>query len=68
MSIVLFQLPVKIDIIKHVREIDGKSTAIHAGIIAPEDIKIYTYPDFPEISENERVRILYILFFIPCHL
>lgn len=51
-----FQLPIKIDIIKHPREIDGKSTAVHAAIIAPEDVKIYTYPDFPEILNKEEVR------------
>lgn len=51
-----FQLPIKIDIIKHAREIDGKSTAIHAAILAPEDVQIYTYPDFPEISNKEEVQ------------
>jgi len=49
-------LPIKIDIIKHPREIPGKSTAIHAAIIAPVDVKIYTYPDFPEIPNKEEVR------------
>ena len=24
-------------------------------MIAPEDVKIYTYPDFPEFSNDERV-------------
>lgn len=48
------KLPVKIDIIKHPREIEGKSTAVHAAVLAPEDVKIYTYPDFPEILQNEQ--------------
>lgn len=56
MQFVVFQLPIKIDIIKHAHEIDGKSTAIHAAILAPEDVKIYTYPDFPDISDKEEVR------------
>ncbi|XP_011874213.1 PREDICTED: DTW domain-containing protein 1 [Vollenhovia emeryi] len=47
------KLPIKIDIIKHPREIAGKSTAVHAAIIAPEDVKIYTYPNFPEILNKE---------------
>ena len=58
-EIYIFQLPIKIDIIKHVQEIDGKSTAIHAAIVAPEDIRIYTYPDFPEFSDSDRVRFHY---------
>lgn len=47
------KLPVKIDIIKHRREIEGKSTAVHAAVLAPEDVKIYIYPDFPEMVKNE---------------
>lgn len=44
------QLPVQIDIIKHQREIDGKSTAIHAAILAPENVNMYTYPDIPDYN------------------
>lgn len=47
------------DIIKHVREIDGKSTAVHAKIIAPDDVNIYTYPDFPEWSPTENVFVIF---------
>ncbi|KAI7834613.1 DTW domain-containing protein [Kickxella alabastrina] len=39
------RLPFKMDVIKHARELDGKSTAVHAKIIAPEDIEIITYSD-----------------------
>ncbi|XP_012265493.2 tRNA-uridine aminocarboxypropyltransferase 1 [Athalia rosae] len=53
------KLPIKIDIIKHAREIDGKSTAIHAAVIAPEDVRIYTYPEFPEISRDEKVVLIF---------
>lgn len=52
---VLLQLPIKIDVIKHAREIDGKSTAIHAAILAPEDVTVYIYPDFPKFSSNDKV-------------
>lgn len=47
------ELPVKIDIIKHQREIDGKSTAIHAAILASDQVKIYTFPDIPDYSKSE---------------
>lgn len=53
------KLPIKIDIIKHAHEIDGKSTAIHAAILAPEDVKIYTYPDFPDISDKEETVLIF---------
>ncbi|XP_058791686.1 tRNA-uridine aminocarboxypropyltransferase 1 [Phymastichus coffea] len=53
------KLPIKIDIIKHAREIDGKSTAIHAAIIAPEDVKIYIYPKFPEILKTDRAVLIF---------
>ncbi|KOC63937.1 DTW domain-containing protein 1 [Habropoda laboriosa] len=53
------KLPVKIDIIKHAREIDGKSTAAHAAILAPEDVKIFTYPDFPEILNKEETVLIF---------
>ncbi|XP_012525352.1 tRNA-uridine aminocarboxypropyltransferase 1 isoform X2 [Monomorium pharaonis] len=53
------KLPIKIDIIKHPREIDGKSTAVHAAILAPTDVKIYTYPDFPEILNKEETILVF---------
>ncbi|KAJ2159436.1 hypothetical protein GGF46_003035 [Coemansia sp. RSA 552] len=37
------QLPFKLDVVKHVKELDGKSTALHAKIIAPDDVEIITY-------------------------
>lgn len=49
----MLQLPLKIDIIKHRKEIDGKSTAIHAAILSAADVSIYTYPNIPNY-ENER--------------
>lgn len=52
-----FQLPIKIDIIKHKHEIDGKSTAGHAAILAPNDTKIYTYPNIPDYGEGRTVLI-----------
>lgn len=60
------QLPVKIDIIKHPNETDGKSTAIHAKILAPSDITIYTYPCIPEYQKDKvsSFFILVVVFFI----
>lgn len=54
-----FQLPIKVDIIKHRREIDGKSTSAHAAVLAPHDVKVYIYPDMPEYSLDGRTVLLY---------
>jgi len=42
----------KIDIIKHPNETDGKSTAVHAKLLAPDDVTIYKYPCIPEYEEQ----------------
>ncbi|XP_007933384.1 tRNA-uridine aminocarboxypropyltransferase 1 [Orycteropus afer afer] len=52
-KIPLVKLPLKIDIIKHPNEIDGKSTAVHAKLLAPEFVNIYTYPCIPEYEEKD---------------
>ncbi|XP_064013746.1 tRNA-uridine aminocarboxypropyltransferase 1 isoform X2 [Pogoniulus pusillus] len=46
------KLPLKIDIIKHPNETDGKSTAVHAKLLAPDDVTIYKYPCIPEYKER----------------
>ncbi|KAL6479584.1 hypothetical protein MHYP_G00130170 [Metynnis hypsauchen] len=54
------KLPVKIDIIKHPNETDGKSTAVHAKLIAPDDVSIYTYPCIPELDgQTENVVLVF---------
>ncbi|XP_075982928.1 tRNA-uridine aminocarboxypropyltransferase 1 [Anticarsia gemmatalis] len=53
------QLPIKVDIIKHRREIDGKSTSAHAAVLAPHDVNVYTYPDVPEYTLDGRTVLLY---------
>ncbi|XP_067873721.1 tRNA-uridine aminocarboxypropyltransferase 1 [Heterodontus francisci] len=47
------KLPLKIDIIKHPNETDGKSTAVHAKLLARDDVNIYTYPCMPEYEEEK---------------
>jgi len=53
------KLPCKVDVIKHQLEGDGKSTAIHAAVIAPENVNIYTYPNIPDYETDGRVALLY---------
>ncbi|KAJ7311029.1 hypothetical protein JRQ81_006626 [Phrynocephalus forsythii] len=51
-EIPIVKLPLKIDIIKHPNETDGKSTAVHAKLLAPEDVTIYTYPCIPDYEDT----------------
>ncbi|XP_032089490.1 DTW domain-containing protein 1 [Thamnophis elegans] len=50
-DIPIVKLPLKIDIIKHPNETDGKSTAVHAKLLASEDVTVYTYPCIPDYEE-----------------
>ncbi|KAK4289844.1 hypothetical protein Pmani_037217 [Petrolisthes manimaculis] len=49
------KLPFQIDILKHPKEIDGKSTAVHAALMAPDHVNIYTYPNFPDYSTQHGI-------------
>ncbi|XP_070533257.1 tRNA-uridine aminocarboxypropyltransferase 1-like [Ptychodera flava] len=54
------KLPVKVDIIKHPRELEGKSTAVHAAVIANDDVKVHIYPCIPEFEEDlEKVLLVF---------
>jgi len=61
----VFQLPFKVDIIKHPCEVDGKSTAVHAAILAPHDVTVYHFPHIPDYT-NARKVIFIFLHFIFC--
>ncbi|XP_002136980.2 DTW domain-containing protein 1 [Drosophila pseudoobscura] len=52
-------LPLQIDIIKHKKEIDGKSTAVHAAVLAPEHVRIHTYPDIPDYRLDKDVVLIF---------
>lgn len=53
-------LPIKIDIIKHPKETDGKSTAVHAAVVASGDVKLYTYPAIPDYTkEADNILLLF---------
>lgn len=53
------ELPVQIDIIKHPLELDGKSTAIHALVLAPKQVNLFTYPCIPEYEDSSKVLLVY---------
>ncbi|KAI8060396.1 DTW domain-containing protein [Gilbertella persicaria] len=53
------RLPVHLDIIKHHKELDGKSTAVHAKIVAKQDADLHTWPDIPQFEHPERTLLLF---------
>eukprot|EP00128_Syssomonas_multiformis_P013923 Colp12_sorted_trinity150504_noHs@12529 len=54
------KLPLKCDIIKHRGEKSSKSTAIHARVLAPNDVTIYDYPgDIPEYPDDGKTVLLF---------
>lgn len=58
-SVPQVKLPIKVDIIKHPCEVDGKSTAVHAKVIANDDVTIYTYPCIPEYEQGDKVLLVF---------
>jgi hypothetical protein len=58
-AIPVVRLPKRVSIIKHRGEIDGKSTAVHARILAPRDVSIYNYPDLPHQADLSRAVLLF---------
>jgi len=51
-------LPCLVDIIKHPKEIDGKSTAVHAGVLS-SDVRIFTYPQIPDYTKELNVLLIF---------
>ncbi|KAF9364052.1 DTW domain-containing protein 1 [Mortierella sp. NVP85] len=58
-SVPQLKLPIKIDIIKHEGERDGKSTALHAKILAPDDVDVYGWKSMPEYENVDRLLLLF---------
>ncbi|KAI9256385.1 DTW domain-containing protein [Helicostylum pulchrum] len=53
------KLPVPLDIIKHELESDGKTTALHARVLAHEDVRVFSWKEMPEYEHPERVLMLF---------
>jgi hypothetical protein len=52
-------LPVDVNVVKHPGEIDGKSTAVHAALVAPDRVKIFTWPDVPDYPSDGSVVVVF---------
>ncbi|KAI1315923.1 DTW domain-containing protein 1 [Mortierella claussenii] len=58
-SVPQLKLPIKIDVIKHEQEREGKSTALHAKILAPQDVEVYGWKDMPKYEDVDRLLLLF---------
>ncbi|CAI8001596.1 tRNA-uridine aminocarboxypropyltransferase 1 [Geodia barretti] len=58
-SIPRISLPVPVDIIKHSQEVQGKSTATHAVMLAPDNVSIHTYPSLPPFSDPNKCLLVF---------
>ncbi|CAO3676835.1 unnamed protein product [Umbelopsis vinacea] len=47
------------DVIKHEQELDGKSTAAHARVIAPNNVNIFNWESIPEYENPDEVLLLF---------
>lgn len=52
--------PFKIDIIKHKKELVGKSTSCHAKLVAPDDVEIFEYPSIPDYKEEDKAVLIFV--------
>lgn len=53
-------LPFKLDIIKHKKEVDGKSTSSYAKMVCGDYVNIYEYPNIPDYENQEDVVLLFV--------
>jgi hypothetical protein len=51
------ELPVRVEVVKHRQEVDGKSTAVHASLLAPGAVRIHTFPDIPSYSPSSTLLV-----------
>ncbi|KFH62761.1 hypothetical protein MVEG_11287 [Podila verticillata NRRL 6337] len=58
-SVPQLKLPIHLDIIKHEQERDGKSTALHAGVLAPRDVTVYEWNQMPQYENVDRLLLLF---------
>ena len=47
----------RVEVVKHHGEVDGKSTAVHAAVIAPSSVTIHTFPDIPEYDPDDTILV-----------
>jgi len=45
-------LPLRLEVVKHPKEVEGKSTAVHAAVVANSDTTVRTWPDIPDYDAN----------------
>eukprot|EP01083_Nonionella_stella_P137849 419441_1 len=52
-------LPIAVDIIRHPKEMVHVCSSVHACIVAPQQVRMYEYPNVPALSAQDGVYLLY---------
>ena len=47
----------KVDVVKHPGEVEGKSTAVHAKLVSPGSVDIHIYPNCPDYREERALLV-----------
>ena len=47
----------KVDVVKHPGEVEGKSTAVHAKLLSPDCVDIHIYPNCPDYREERALLV-----------
>ncbi|KAF9109005.1 DTW domain-containing protein 1 [Mortierella sp. AM989] len=58
-SVPQLKLPIQMDIIKHENEREGKSTALHAKILAPDHVQVFGWKTMPKYENVDRLLLLF---------
>jgi hypothetical protein len=53
------RLPLRVDVVKDPREHNGKSTAVQARVLAPEDVALHVFPAAPAGLDAARTLLLF---------
>jgi len=51
------ELPVRVEIVKHPGEVAGKSTAVHAAVLAPDMVSLHTHPSIPSYPASSTLLV-----------
>ena len=53
------KLPISIDIVRNPRETLKVCSSVHACVLAPQYAKMYTFPDFPDYTNDNGTYLLF---------
>ena len=58
-SLPKISLPIKVDIIRHPKELVTVCSSVHACVIAPDDVRMFTFPKIEDYNKEKGVYLVY---------